>query len=362
MRSWMRKSLARSVGLGLGLTLLAGAAALPATAQEAKSVKWSMATYVGGHWLEFGMRNFASLVDEMTEGRVKISVTQPGTLGSALKVTDSVRTGVAEVGHNWPAYDWGADRAGVPFGGWAGGLTPEEYLIWLYNEGGAEMWREWREEKFDVVSFPCALAETEIFLHSHKPVRTLEDFKGLRIRTSGAWAEIAAELGATTTIMPGAEVFSALERRVIDAIEWAGPGSNYEAGFPTIAEYIVVPGIHAPASGQECMFNKDAWAELSPHDQRMIELAAKLNTFMTFGQYGEDDLAAWDKLKTGDNTFVTLDQSFIDAARAASLAWAETQATENAWFKRAYDSQKALQEKLATWQEFRLPIGAAAHR
>jgi TRAP-type mannitol/chloroaromatic compound transport system substrate-binding protein len=94
----------------------------------------------------------------------------------------------------------------------------------------------------------------------------------------------------------------------------------------------------------------------------MIELAAQLNTFMTFGQYGEADLAAWDKLKAGDNTFVALDQSFIDAAREASLAWAEKQAAENAWFKRAYESQKALQEKLGTWDEFRRPIGASANR
>ncbi|MCH2394650.1 MAG: C4-dicarboxylate ABC transporter substrate-binding protein, partial [Oceanibaculum sp.] len=61
-------------------------------------------------------------------------------------------------------------------------------------------------------------------MHSHKPVRTLEDYKGMKVRTSGAWAEIATELGASTVVMAGSEVFPALERKVVDGIEWGGPG------------------------------------------------------------------------------------------------------------------------------------------
>lgn len=354
-----RRSVTSAIALAFAGTLSLAAVAPEATAQDRPSVNWSMATYVGGPWLEFGMKNFASLVEELTDGRVKITVTQPGTLGSALKVTETVHNGVAEVGHNWPGYDWGADTTGVIFGGWAGGLSPEEYLIWLYNGGGAELWAEWREEKFGVVSIPCAIAETEIFLHSHKSVRTLEDFQGLRIRTSGAWADIASELGASTTIMPGSEVFSALERGVVDAIEWAGPATNLKAGFQSIAKYIIVPGIHNPSSAQECMFNKDAWAGISEHDRRMVRLAAELNANETFAKYGEWDVEAWETLKAGDNELIHLDQSFIDKAREVSLAWADKHSQENEWFKRAYEDQKAFREKFANWSEFRLAIGAA---
>ncbi|WP_210165717.1 TRAP transporter substrate-binding protein DctP [Hoeflea sp. BAL378] len=338
---------------GMALCLSAG----PATAQD---VRWTMATYSGGHWLDYGVTNFVRLVDEMTDGRVKIDISQPGTMGSALKVTETVQNGITQVGHNWPGYDWGVDTAGAPFGGWAGGLTPEEQLLWMYKAGGAEMLAEWRLEKFDVVSFPCAVAETEVFLHSHKPVRTLEDFKGLKIRTAGAWADIAAGLGASTVVLGGSEVFSALERHVVDAVEWGGPALNVSTGFRTISKYIVVPGIHQPSSLQECMFNKDAWAQLSPHDQNQIKLAAELNAFDTFLQYGDEDVDGWNTLTEGDNEIVTLDPEFIEAARKASYEWADGKAAENPWFKRVYDSQRAFQKRYSRWSEFRIPIGAAS--
>ena len=63
-------------------------------------------------------------------------------------------------------------------------------------------------------------APRELFAHSHKPIRSLDDYKGMKVRTAGAWAEIAQKLGASTVILAGAEVYPALERKVVDAIEW----------------------------------------------------------------------------------------------------------------------------------------------
>ena len=343
------------------LALIMAAIGLYCSALSAKAeeVHWTMATWGGGLWFEVGAKNFAHRVEQMTDGRVKIDVAAPGTIGNPLKITETVQNGVAEVGLQWPAYDIGIDKAGVIFAGWSGGLTPEEYMFWLYKGGGEDLLAEWRAEKFGVVSIPCNLVETEIFLHSHKPVRTLEDFKGLRIRTSGAWAEIASELGATTVVLPGSEVYSALERGVVDAVEWGGPGVNLSAGFHKITKYIIVPGIHQPASLNECMFNKDAWAKLSDHDKEMVKLAGKLNTYETFLAYGDNDVDAWRKLHETDGVeFVDLDPSFIEQAKEASFAWAEKQAAENEWFKKAYSSQRETQKKLSVWGEFRMPIGA----
>lgn len=326
----------------------------------AENVHWTMATYAGGHWLDYGMKHFVDLVDKMTDGRVKIDIAQPGTIGSALKVTDAVRSGIAEVGHNWPGYDQGTSIAGAIFGGWSGGLTPQEQLLWFHNQGGDEMLTKWRDEKFGVVSFACAIAETEIFLHSNKPVRTLADFKDLKIRTAGAWAEIASKLGAKTVVISGAEVYSALERHVVDAVEWGGPALNLSTGFQNIAKYIIVPGIHQPSSVQECMFNKAAWAKLSKEDQEHIKLAAKLNTYDTFAAYGEEDIDGWNKITSSKkNEVVHLDPSFIKAAREASFQWAEDKEKLDPWFKTVYESQRKFQKRLSRWHEFRIPIGSS---
>ena len=146
-------------------------------------------------------------------------------------------------------------------------------MMWLYNGNGLELWKEWRADVFDVVAIPCGVTETEIFMHSHKIVRTPEDLQGLKLRTSSAWAEIAPKLGASTVVLPGSEVFSALERKVVDAIEWGGPGGNLEAGFDKIAPYIMMPGLHSPAAVHDCIVNKNVWEKIPEKDQALLELA-----------------------------------------------------------------------------------------
>lgn len=341
-------------------TALLGAVALVPNAASAQTLSLSMATpWAAGHWLDVGAGAFADHVRELTDGRVDITVFPGGTLGSPLNVTETVQTGVAEVGHNWPGYDWGVDRTGGIFGGWAGGVSIEEALMY-YNMGdrtGARLLREWRDERFDVVSIPCGMPETELFLHSHQSVQTLEDFEGLRVRTAGSWVEIAERLGASTVTMPGGEVFGALERRVVDAIEWSGPHLNLEAGFHTVAEYIIVPGIHQPGGVHECMFNKNAWENISERDRGLIELAGRLTMFDAWLHYSKNDLAAYETLIGAGNTIVQLDDEFIATALETARTWAEEQSEEDEWFRRAYEAERDFRDQLAVWEEFRLPIG-----
>jgi TRAP-type mannitol/chloroaromatic compound transport system substrate-binding protein len=341
-------------------TVLLGAVAFTPTAGSAETLRLSMATpWAAGHWLDAGAGGFAEHVRTLTEGRIDITVFPGGTLGSPLNVTETVQTGVAEVGHNWPGYDWGIDRTGAIFGGWAAGLSIEEALMFYYmGDGiGAQLLGEWRDERFDVVSIPCGMPETELFLHSHQPVQSLEDFQGLRVRTAGSWVEIAERLGASTVTMPGGEVFGALERGVVDAIEWAGPHLNLEAGFHTVAEYIIVPGIHQPGGVHECMFNKDAWERISERDRELIELAARLTMFDAWLQQSSNDLHAYEALIGAGNTVLHLDDEFIAAAREAAVSWAEEQAEQDEWFRRAYEAERDFREQLRVWSEFRLPIG-----
>ena len=222
----------------------------------ATAVDWKMATPWGGGVLLEEMKQFAGKIKAATEGRVNITVFPAGTFGKALKVTDSVKSGVAQVGHNWMGYDWGIDKTTVIFGGYVGGLNEEEFFLWLYEAGGAKLWEQYRMEKFGVVSMPCGIFPAEIFLHSKKKVTNLEEYKGIKQRTAGAWAEVGGSLGATTVILPGTEVYPALDRGVIDATEWSSPSINEPVGFHKIAKYIIFPGILHPGATQVCDFNK----------------------------------------------------------------------------------------------------------
>jgi TRAP-type mannitol/chloroaromatic compound transport system substrate-binding protein len=256
-------------------------------------------------------------------------------------------------------YDWGVDKATVVFAGMAGGLNPEEIIMWSYQAGGAELANEYRMEKFGVVSVTCGVFPTEIFLHSKKKIQTLEDFKGLKMRTAGAWAEIAGGMGASTVILPGAEVYPALERGVIDATEWSSPSVNFPSGFHKIAKYIIMPGVHAPGAVQECVINADAWKRLSAEDQALVQLAGKLNAMESWTYYAYQDIDALTKMRAAGNEFVNLPTELIAAAGKASAEWSDKEAAKNAWFKRALDHRRAFQTSLENnWNYFRVPMGS----
>ncbi|MFP6755269.1 MAG: TRAP transporter substrate-binding protein DctP [Alphaproteobacteria bacterium] len=319
---------------------------------------WNMATaWGGGPILEEEAKGYAELVNVLTDGRIQINVFPGGTLGSPLKVSDTVKSNVVQAGHTWMGYDWGIDKTTVLFGNMAGGLNPEEMLIWLFQAGAADLWFEYRKEKFGVASIPCGIAPTEIFLHSKERVETIEDLKGLKLRTAGAWAEIAGNLGASTVILPGAEVYPALERGVIDAMEWGSPSLNLPSGFHKIAKYIIMPGVHQPSASWECLFNLDAWERISARDRELLKLAGKLMSLESWGRWAYRDIAALAEMRAAGNEVVTLDSDFIQAANQAANEWADKQAAADPWFKRVLEHRRQFQKDMESWPQFRFRIG-----
>ena len=328
-------------------TLAAAALVLVATGAvraEAEH-KWKMATsWSGGPLMEIGAQAFADKVKEYTEGRVEIQVFPGGTLGSALKVSETVRNGVAEVGHTWMGYDWGRDKTTVLFGGFAGSMDSERMLHWLYEDGGIDMWRQFRQEEFGVVSMPCFIRTAEAFLHSRKPVRSLADLKGLKMRTAGAWLEISQSLGAAPVTMPGGDVYPSLERGAIDATEWGTFYENISSGFHKIAKYVIIPGVHQPSAPFEMMFNEEAWAKLSDQDKALIEQAAKMVTFESWLRIGNEDAKALEFFRKEGNEIIVLDDDVIKETRKLADAWAEAQAKDNEWFAKVWKSQLAFED------------------
>ncbi len=328
---------ATAIGLGLGLGL--------AKDGDAAETKWKMATsWGGGPLMEIGAKAFAEKVKFLTDGRIEIQVFPSGQLGSGLKVSETVRNGVAEVGHTWMGYDWGRDKTTVVFGGFAGSMDSERMLHWLYEAGGLEMWRKFREEKFGVVSMPCFIRTAEAFLHSRKAVRTLADLKGLKIRTAGAWLEISKGLGAAPVTMPGGEVYTSLERGVIDATEWGTLYENISAGFNKIAKYVIIPGVHQPVAPFEILFNKKAWNKISDRDKALVEEAAKMVTFETWTRIGHEDAKALDYYRKAGNEIIELDESVQIQTKKLARKWAAEQAKGNPWFAKAWKSQREFEE------------------
>lgn len=316
---------------------LAGAGA--ALAQDEHS--FSMATgWSGGPLMEVGAQAFADRVAQMSNGRIEIEVYPAGTLGPGLKVSETVRNGVADMGHTWMGYDWGQDPTTVLFGGFAGSFDSERMLHWLYKGGGAELQKEFRREEFGLISMPLFIRTAEVFLHSRKPVASLEDLQGLKLRTAGAWLEISKGMGAAPVTMPGGDVYTALERGAIDATEWGTLWENQAPGFHRITKYVIIPGVHQPTAPFELVVNEASWNELSEANQELIRNAAFMTTMDSWLTIGQKDAEALAFFRSEGNEIIELDPEVQYEAREAGLEWAEGVAAENEWFSRVLDSQK----------------------
>lgn len=313
----------------------------------AKTYRWKMTTsWPAGIPLYTDMAEvYAKTVEKLSGGQIKIQVLPGGAIAPALEVTDSVKKGIAELGHTWPGYDIGRDETTAILGGYAGGMESVPMLHWLYTGGGKELWREFREEKFGVVSLPCGIRPPEAFAHSHKPIRTLDDFKGLKMRTVGAWAQILPGLGASVVSLPGGEVYQALERKVIDATEWATPGENVISGFHEIAKYVIVPGSHQPSAPFEITINKAKFDSLPDSLKAIMEEAAEYTTFESWVRIGRLDMGALEKFKKTGNEIIYLSPETQKRAHELGKEWAAKIANKNPWFKKVMDSQNKFEEE-----------------
>jgi TRAP-type mannitol/chloroaromatic compound transport system substrate-binding protein len=315
--------------------------ASPAFATE----RLSMATpWPGGLSIE-SMQRMSTSVKDLTKGEVEIEVLVGGSIGSALKVTEAVSKGLADAGHNWSGYDWGIDTTSMLFSGYAGSPRAEIMLHWLTQGGGDELLADWRMEKFGVVAFPCGVGTAEVGMISTKRIQKLDDFKGVKMRTSGAWAEIGAGLGMSTVSMAGSEIYPALERGVIDALEWGSLSDNLRAGFHQIAKYNIFPALHQPAVVYECQFNKKVWERLGEHNRKVIKFAAGYELRNAYEVKGNRDADAYQTYVDANVEFVVLDDEVINKAAELTAEWSDVHASKNAWFQRVLEHQRAYTKK-----------------
>ncbi len=319
------------------------------SANAADPIKWKMPTaYPAGSYLwDFIAVNFANKVKSLSNGQLIIEPFTAGSIAPALKITEAVKNRVAEAGHTWTGYEMGSDATSVLFSGIPGGLSDEQYFAWYYEGNGSKLLADWRKEKQGIHSLVLGLGPQEI-IHSHKAIRSLQDFKGLKMRTSGVWAELLPKMGASAVILPASDVYSALEKKIVDAIEWADPGTNFPLGFHQVAKYIIVPGVHQPAWPWELIVSQQEWDKLPANLKTVVEIAAKDTTYEAWTRFVDKSLKAMTEYQKTGNEIIVLPDSVLQEVNKVSQAWYQEQAAKNAWFKKVYEDQVAFK---ASWEK-----------
>lgn len=309
----------------LSALCLSAAVASPAMAAD---VEWRVPTSVpdGSPFFQNFLERFADNAEKLTEGRVEIEPFGAGVLVPALQVYESVKEGTVDAGHSTPSYLVNQDPVNAIFAGFPGGMGPQAYINWIYEGGGLEKLKEIRDSE-GLHTMVVGIGSTEVFAHSNVPIDGPEDLDGLKYRTSGPWAEVMREYyNAVPTVVPPGDTYTLLQRKGVDAVEWATPSSNQPEGFHEAARYIVVPGVHQPTFLWEVVTKKETWEQVPDNLKPLIEAAAKLTTYESLSSFYHNDLQAMEEYRAGKNEVISLNDSFIEELAENGRDWMEVQA------------------------------------
>ncbi len=247
----------------------------PAIVRAEKTYNWKMVTTWPPHFplLGEGADKLAELIGVMSGGRLNVQVYGGGELVPPLQAFDAVSQGMVEMGHG-AAYYWAGKApatqffAAVPFG-----LNAQGMNAWLYSGGGMELWEE-VYGKFNLIPMPAGNTGVQMGGWFNREIKTIDDFKGLKMRIPGLGGKVLAKAGGTAILSAGGEIYTNLERGVIDATEWVGPYNDYKMGFHKVAKYYYYPGWHEPGTVLESFVNKSAFEALPKDLQAIVKTAA----------------------------------------------------------------------------------------
>lgn len=286
-----------------------------------------------------------------TDGRIDLRVAEPGTVIPAFAGFEAVGNGSVDAAYSWMGYELGTLPSAALFGATPFGLESIEYLAWMYFHGGRELMSR-AYEPFGIHMIPCGTISPEGAGWFRFELQSVEDLSGLRFRAAGLGGEIMSELGMSVTVIPGGEVYQALETGVIDGAEFSLPSSDYQLGFYQVASYYYMPGWHQPSTNQALYVNLDVWNGLPAQDQALIEMACMAgNAFAISRAEALQGQTLRDLEERGINLRNYSDE-FIDAFRTAHNVVMERRMAEDPLFAEIYTSMMEFQALNRRWREF----------
>jgi len=283
-----------------------------------------------------GVENFVKRVKEASAGSIDIKLYPKNTLIPALAVFDAASSGEIDIFHSGPYYWKGKNSAFSLFSGMPFGMTAQEINAWMHYGGGYELWRK-MYARYNL--YPLLGGNTNIQMGGwfKKQIDSLADLQGLKMRVPGLGGEVFSKLGVNPILLPAGEIYTALERGVIDATEWVGPALDMKMGFYKVAPYYY-SGWHEPGSILELTFNLQSWKKLPNDHKVIIEMASEeMNSKMAYDFHTQNALALSSLSEYGVK-FREFPEDVISSAKKALIEVVSDESAKNKDFKEVYES------------------------
>jgi len=322
------------------------AAAAPAIVRAQASVTWRMQTlWDGGTTAQKFEEKFVARVAELTGGKFKINLFSAGQIAPPAQAFDAVRGGAFELMKTFDGYEAGkipslAFTSTIPFG------FPEsdQYEAWFYERGGLDLARQAYAPAGLFYIAPTVYGQEP--LHSKVPIRKMSDLQGKKGRFVGLASTVMGAMGVAVTPMPTGEVYSALDKGVVDLADRGDLMSNYDSGLAEVAKYIILPGFHQPTTATSYVANKAAYDKLPAEFKAALAVAAREVSGAFRQHILVNDAVVLEKYKAKGCDIFYMPETEVKSARPKALEAWRTATKGEALATKILDSQSAFMKQL----------------
>ena len=322
------------------------------TGDSLPNVRWKMQT----SWPKSldtifgGAQTVCDRVKAMSGGKFVITPYAAGEIVPGLEVLDAVQQGTVQCGHS-PSYYYVGKNPALGFGtAMPFGLTAQQQNAWFYHGGGLETMHKIYAD-FNIISFPAGNTGAQMGGWFKRQVQSINDLKGLKMRIPGLGGEVMTRLGVNVQVLPGGEVFLALDTGAIDAAEWVGPYDDEKLGLNKAADYYYYPGWWEPGATLDLQINRSAWDKLPQEYQAMLQAAAMEANLNMLSQYDAQNRVALQSLLQGGTQLIPYSQEILTAAQTIAFDLYEENSSKDATFKEVYESWNKFRQEVSQWNK-----------
>lgn len=241
-------------------------------------------------------KDWTDLVAKRSDGKVKIELLPVGTVVEYNETLDAVAGGILDGQICDSSYWAGKDPAfgliSNPVGAWS---DPAQMIDFVENGGGKEIMQELLGS-YGLHFIGVTTPGLEAFV-SRVPLNGVADLKGVKVRSpEGPIANVFAAAGASPVNLPASEVYTSLDKGVVDAADYSVFSVNQQLGLNKIAPHPVYPGFHSLPLVEVSM-NKEKWEALPDDVKTMLQETVKEFQQAQINGLKKADLAAIEEAK-----------------------------------------------------------------
>lgn len=339
------KGVAAAGAIGAGTVFPA-----PAIAQSMPEIKWRLASSFPKSLkvMHGAIAAFCQRVAEATDQKFQIRAFPAGELVPPLQVLDAVQAGTVEAGFTALQYYVGKDMTfgfytGLPFG-----MNTRQTHSWMLHGNGTALMNELLGQ-YKVTGFSAGNTGAQMGGWFRKEIRSLEDLRGLKYRVGGLGGQVLAKLGVVPQQIAPGDIYSALEKGAIDAVEFVGPTDDEQLGFQRVAKYYYYPACWEGTGMGAVIFGNDAWQSLPAAYRAVVEAAANEMSIVSLARYDASNATALKRLLGEGVQLRMFPRTVMDAGYETSWQLYGEISEKNPLFAKTLNDYAAFRSDAITW-------------